>query len=179
MKRNVWVFGLISGLLITGMMLYSVAKIQRGDHLGGNDVLGYAAMIVAFSFIFVGIRNFRDKYNQGIISFGKAFRIGLLITLVASTLYVAVWLVSYYIFVPDFMDKYTVCVLNDAKADGATQLQLTQKAGEMASFKEMYKNPLFVILITYSEVFPIGLIISLISALILKKKARKEEHTIS
>lgn len=173
MKKTVWVFGLISGLLITGMMLYSILKIYRGDNFKGNDVLGYAAMIIAFSFIFVGIKNYRDKYNQGVISFGKAFKIGLLITLVASTMYVAVWLVDYYFFVPDFIDKYTVCVLNDAKRDGATEAQLAQKTSEMASFAKMYENPLFVILITYLEVFPVGLIVSLTCALILKKKNKQ------
>ena len=174
MKKNIWVFGLISGLLITGMMLYSASKIYSGNHFKGNDVLGYASMIVAFSFIFVGIKNYRDKYNSGVISFGRAFKIGLLITLVASTMYVAVWLVDYYFFIPDFIDKYTVCVMNGAKEEGATQAQLAQKASEMTSFAEMYKNPLFVILITYLEVFPVGLIVSLIAALILKKKAPKQ-----
>ncbi|HMF72176.1 MAG TPA: DUF4199 domain-containing protein, partial [Flavitalea sp.] len=85
MKKNVWVFGIISGLVVTAMMLYSAAKISRGDDFEGNEILGYTTMIVAFSFIFVGIKNYRDKYNQGVVSFGKAFKIGLLITLVAST----------------------------------------------------------------------------------------------
>lgn len=172
MKKNVLVFGLISGVIITGMMLYSAGRIYNQAEFKSNDVLGYAAMIVAFSFIFVGIKNFRDRYNNGLISFGKAFKIGLYITLIASTIYVVVWLIDYYLFIPDFIDKYTVCVLKDAKSDGATSLELEKKATEMAKFKDMYKNPLFVILITYSEVFPIGLVVSLISALILKRKPK-------
>src|SRR5215204_4339970 len=162
MRKNVLVFGLISGLIITGMMLYSAAKIYNSKEFQGNDVIGYAAMIAAFSFIFVGIKNFRDRYNNGIISFGKAFKIGLFITLVASTIYVVVWLIDYYLFVPDFIDKYATCVINEAKSDGATQVELNNKATEMAKFKELYKNPLFVILITYSEVFPVGLVVSVI-----------------
>ena len=172
MKKNVLVFGLISGLIITGMMLYSASQIYKGAEFKSNDVIGYAAMIVAFSFIFVGIKNFRERYNNGVISFGKAFKIGLYITLVASTIYVIVWLIHYYLFIPDFMDKYTVCVMKDAKSDGATAVELEKKATEMANFKELYKNPLFVVLITYSEVFPIGLLVSLISALILKRKPK-------
>ena len=177
MKKNVLVFGLISGLLITGMMLYSVSRVYNNAEFKSNDVLGYAAMIVAFSFIFVGIKNFRDKYNKGAISFGKAFRTGLYITLIASTMYVVVWLIDYYLFIPDFLDKYTTCVLREARSDGASQLELDKKAAEMASFTQMYKNPLFVVLITYSEVFPVGLIVSLISALILKRKP-KDSNTI-
>lgn len=173
MKKNVLVFGLISGVIITGMMLYMVAQIYNNAKVKSNDILGYAAMIVAFSFIFVGIKNFRERYNNGTISFAKAFKIGLFITLVASTIYVVVWLIDYYLFIPDFMDKYTVCVLRDAKSDGATSLELEKKATQMANFKEMYKNPLFVVLITYAEIIPVGLVVSLISALILKRKPKK------
>jgi hypothetical protein len=172
MKKNVLVFGLISGLIVTGMMLYSAARIYNLAEFEKNDVLGYAAMLVAFSFIFVGIKNFRERYNSGVISFGKAFKIGLYITLVASTIYVAVWLIDYYFFMPDFIDKYTVCVLRHATSEGATSLELEKKAAEMAKFKDLYKNPLFVVLITYSEVFPIGLVVSLISAFILKRKPK-------
>ena len=174
MKKNIWIFGIISGLVVTAMMLYSAAKISQGDDFEGNEILGYTTIIVAFSFIFVDIKNYRDKYNQGIISFRKTFKIGLLITLVASTMYVTVWLVDYYLFIPDFIDKYTACVIKDAREDGATQAQLDLKASEMASFGEMYKNPLFVVLTTYLEIFPVGLIVSLIAALILKRKISKQ-----
>jgi len=170
MKKNVLTFGLISGLIITIMMVVTVAACYGNPDFEGNKILGYGAMIIAFSLIFVGIKNFRDKYNNGVISFGKAFKIGLYITLIASSVYVIVWLVDYYFFVPDFMDRYTEQVLRAAKRDGATAAELTAKANEMANFKEMYKNPLMVILITYAEIFPIGLLITVISALILKKK---------
>lgn len=176
MKKNVFVFGLISGIIITVMMVYSVARCYANPEAKDNVVLGYASMIIAFSFIFLGIKNYRDKYNGGMISFVKAFKIGLLITLVASTMYVAVWLVDYYLFVPDFMDKYAQHMLHQATADGATPLQLQEKAAEMESFKQFYKNPLFVILITYVEVLPVGLVVSLIGALILKKRNKKEDQ---
>lgn len=170
MKKNVLTFGLISGLIITIMMVVTVAACYGNPDFEGNKVLGYAAMIIAFSLIFVGIRNFRDKYNNGLITFGKAFKIGLYITLIASSVYVIVWLIDYYLFVPDFMDRYTAQVLKAAQKDGATAAELAAKAKEMANFKELYKNPLMVILITYAEIFPIGILITVISALILKKK---------
>lgn len=170
MKRTAIVFGLISGIIITSMMLWGVYLCYHKEDFRGNDVLGYAAMVAAFSFIFVGMRNYRNKYLNGFITFGKAFKTGLFIAFVASTIYVLVWLVYYYNFVPDFMDKYTEYVLRTAKSDGATEAELAKKAEEMAHFKELYKSPVMVILITYSEVFPLGLIISLISALLLKRK---------
>ena len=170
MKKNVWIFGLISGLIVTAMMLYSVAKCYSDPDFEGNMVLGYAAMILAFSTIFVAIKNFRDKYNGGVISFGKAFRIGLYITLVASTIYVLVWLVEYYVFVPDFMDKYTAHMIKVKQDSGASLQEIQKQTRQLTSMQEMYKNPLFVVLFTYFEILPIGLAVALISALILKKK---------
>jgi hypothetical protein len=74
------------------------------------------------------------------------------------------WLFYYYLFVPDFIDVYTQRVLNTCSPS-----DLEVKTKQMASFKEMYKNPLFVVLITYSEVLPIGLVVAFVSALILRK----------
>ena len=90
--------------------------------------------------------------------------------MIASTIYVLAWLVDYYLFVPDFMDKYAAFVLKEAKADGLSASEITEKTNEMESYKEMYKNPLLVVLLTYAEILPVGLIVSLISALILKRK---------
>lgn len=169
MKKNVLVFGLISGLIITSMMVYSVAMCYNSDNFEGSEVLGYTGMIVAFSFIFVGIKNYRDKYNNGVISFGKAFKVGLLITLVASTMYVGVWLIEYYLFVPDFIDRYCTHVINQGKAKGLSEAQIARNS--MLDFtRSMYKNPFGVILLTYLEVIPIGLVVALICALILKRK---------
>ena len=170
MKRNVWIFGTIAGLIITAFALYSVRQCYTNPDFQSNDVVGYAGMIAVFSLVFIGVKNYRDKYQNGIISFGQAFKTGLYITLVASGTYVAVWLVDYYIFVPDFLDKYIPHVLKEATRKGATEVELQEKAAEMAKFKEMYKNPLFVVVVTFLEVFPVGLIVSLVSALFLKRK---------
>jgi ABC-type sugar transport system permease subunit len=172
MKKNVFVFGLVAGLIITCFMVYSSVNCYYNANFKSNEILGYAGMLVAFSFIFVGIKNYRDKFNGGVISFGKAFKTGFLITLVASTLYVLVWLIEYYVFIPDWIDKYCTHMINEAKTSGVTQLQLDKTNAQMNSIKELYRNPLFVILLTYVEVLPIGLVVSLISALILKRKAR-------
>ncbi|QEH42028.1 DUF4199 domain-containing protein [Chitinophaga sp. XS-30] len=175
MKKNVIVFGLISGLILTVLMVTSTVMCYRNENFEGNMVLGYAAMLLAFSLIFVGIKNYRDKFNGGLITFGKAFRIGMFISLIASSMYVLVWLVEYYVFIPDFMDKYIPHVMNAAREDGATAAELEKKAVQMADFKEMYRNPLFVVLISYFEVLPIGLAVSLICAWILRRNRKDGE----
>jgi hypothetical protein len=161
------------------MMLFSCFQCYTNPDFKSNDVVGYAGMIAAFAFIFIGIKNYRDKYNGGIITFGKAFKTGFYISLVASTMYVGVWLIDYYIFIPDFMDKYIPHMLKQAEANGATSAELNEKAAQMASFKEMYQNPLFVIVVSFFEVLPIGMIISLISALFLKKKPGNENAVVT
>jgi hypothetical protein len=120
--------------------------------------------------VFVGIKNYRDKFNNGIISFGKAFRIGLLITLVASTMYVLVWLVDYYVFIPDFMDRYSAHVIKEMQSSGATTAEIISKTKEITAMKDMYNTPVGVVLLTYLEIFPVGLLVSIIAALTLKKK---------
>lgn len=168
MKKNVWTFGLIIGAILCANMIVMVNMMYTSPDFKGNDIVGYAAMVVLFSLIFFGVRNYRNKHLNGFVSFGKAFGAGALIALVSATMYVAVWLCYYYLFVPDFIDVYTAHVLNSCtEAD-----DLQAKTAEMANFKEMYKNPVFVILITYSEVLPVGLAVALVSALILKKNRK-------
>jgi hypothetical protein len=170
MKRNVLIFGLVLGTILCINMVYMVNLCYTNPDFKSNDVLGYAAMVVVFSLTFFGIRNYRNKELGGVISFGKAFKTGALIAFAGSTMYVLVWLFYYYLFVPDFIDVFIPHVLNDAARNGATAAELAEKTKEMADFREMYKNPLFVVLITYSEVLPVGLVVALISSLILKRK---------
>ncbi len=179
MKKIVLIFGLIAGLIVTGMMIYGTIRMKNSEDYKGSIVLGYTTMVIAFSLIFVGVKNFRDKHNNGVISFGKAFRIGLYITLIASTMYVGAWLIEYYFFFPDFAEKYTACVIKDAKSSGASQAELNAKMAEMAQMEEMYKNPLFVILATYLEIFPVGLIVTLLCALLLKKKPKPQDQFLA
>lgn len=133
-------------------------------------LVGYASMLLSFSMVFVGIKNYRDKYNDGIISFGNAFKIGLYISLIASTMYVLTWLVDYYLFIPDFMDKFCEQALQKSRMSGVSQAEMAIQTAEMDKYKEMYSTPIGVILLTYMEILPVGLVVSLISALILKKK---------
>lgn len=173
MQKNIIICGLIAGFIVSALMLSSVNYLS---HCKGNVdwntsmIIGYASMILAFSLVFVGIRNYRDKYNNGVISFGKAFKTGLMIVLIASTIYVIAWLIDYYFFIPDFMEKYADHTLNELKAGGASQAEIEEQTKEMAGMVTMLKNPLFNAMMAYTEILPVGLIVTLISSLILKRK---------
>jgi hypothetical protein len=171
MKKNVIVFGLIAGIMVSIWLGVAVWMcMNKRAHLDNGMLYGYASMILAFSMVFVGIKNYRDKYNGGVISFGKAFKTGLFITLIASTIYVLVWIVSYYTLVPDFFDVYSAHYLSGLKEGGATAEVMAEETASMARYAEWYKNPLFVVGATYMEILPVGLVVTLISALLLKRR---------
>jgi len=173
MKRNILVFGLIAGIIVSAIMAVTIGSSSEHRDYNESMMIGYLSMIVAFSFVFVGIKNYRDKYNGGLISFGAAFKLGFFISLIASTLYVITWMIMYHFFIPDFMDKYADHMIKEAQQAGASAAEIQAKTEEMAGYKEMYKNPLMIVLFTYVEILPVGLIITLISSLILKRNYAK------
>jgi hypothetical protein len=168
MKKNVLVFGIISGLVISIFMsisMISMSKNLAADHGVNSMLIGYLSMLIAFSLIFVAVKTYRDKQNGGVISFGKAFKMGLLIALIGSTIYVITWSLVYNLYLPDFMDKYADAMIKKAKPE-----ELKKVTAEAQSYKEMYKNPFMFTFMTYMEILPVGLIVALITALILKRK---------
>lgn len=168
MRKNILIFGLVLGTILCANMFYMVRQCYTNPDFSGNDIMGYAGMVVIFSLIFFGIRNYRNNELAGIISFGQAFKTGLYIALTGATTYVVVWLFYYYLFVPDFLDAYIPHVLKEIPQNDTAALEAKTK--EMADFKEMYKNPGFIVLITYFEVLPVGIVVALVSSFILKRK---------
>jgi hypothetical protein len=171
MKKTIIVFGSIAGALVGLFMICLILWVSK-DHDKTAELLGYSSMILALSLVYVGARNFRDRYNDGTISFGKALRVALGITLVASTIYVLVWLVEYYCFMPDFMDKYAAVMVRQAKGSGLSPDALQKELAKIESMRVAYRNPIVVILYTYLEIVPVGIIISLLTALLVKRKRR-------
>ena len=175
MKKIVIVCGLISGAIISttmGIGMYMCTKNPTNyEH---SMFVGYASMLLCFSLIFVGIKIYRDKHNGGIITFGKAFKMGILMALIASAIYVATWAVEYNTFASGFMENYTAHMISKAKASGMSQEKINAQIAQMDWYKKNYSNPVFFTLLTMAEIFPVGLIVSLISALILKKKNKPQ-----
>lgn len=175
MKRTVLFYGLVSGLIVTAMMIVSTAMCYQNENFQSNMAVGFGTMIIAFCTIFIAVKKVRDRDNNGVITFGKALITGLYVALIASTVYVVVWLIDYYVFIPDFMDKYTAHVLKEVRIDGGTQQEMNSKIDEMNNYKELYKNPLYVVLLTYMEILPVGFVMTLLSAFTLKRKHRKND----
>jgi hypothetical protein len=170
MKKIIITNGLIAGAIVAAFMVYGSIQMNKAD-FEPSMVLGYTGMLIAYVFVFLGIKSYRDNHNNGVITFGTAFKIGMLISLIASTIYVGVWLIEYYCFYPDFMEKFSAKSIEDLSKANLSAAEIKAKTEEINMFKEWYKNPILVILLTYAEILiPIGLLVPIISALILKKK---------
>jgi hypothetical protein len=169
MKKTVLTFGLISGAISAAMMLVTIPFV---DTIGWDkgEILGYTSIVLAALLIFFGIRSYRENVAGGRLTFGRGFAVGILITLISSACYVATWEVVYFKFLPDFADKYAAHMVERAKASGASQQKLDETQQKATQFKQMYNNPAINIALTFMEVFPIGLGVTLISAGILRKK---------
>ena len=170
MKRIVWTFGGIGGLIVSIMMLITFsAGIVTWDN---GETIGFTTMIIALSVIFFGVRSYRDNFLSGHIRFGRAFVIGLYIALIASTMYVIAWLIISNTIAVDFMDQYYIHTAEQLQNSGLPQEDIQQQLDGMKDFQEMYKNPLVKIAFTYLEILPVGILMSLISALILKRNVK-------
>ena len=169
MRKIVLTFGLISGAMLSAMLLLTIPFMDKIGFEKG-EVIGYTTMLLAFLMIYFGVRSYRDNVAGGTVKFGRAFLVGLAITMVASTCYVATWQVVYYKFAPDFLEKYSAFAMEKAKKSGASEAKVAATKKEMAEFVAFYKNPLANIAMTFLEPLPVGLLFALGSAGILSRK---------
>ena len=169
MKKTVLTFGLISGTILSLMMF---ATLPFMDRIGFDNgmIVGYTTMVISFLLVFFGIRWYREEIGDGRITFYMAFVVGILITLISCVFYVVSWEVIYFNFVPDFVEKYAAYALEKARAAGASQQALETQRQQLESMAQMYKNPLINAALTFLEPFPVGLVITLLSAAILRRK---------
>jgi uncharacterized protein DUF4199 len=169
MKKIVLTFGLISGAL---MALFMFATMPFLDKIGFDRgyIVGYTGMVLAFMLIFFGIRSYRENVGGGTITFGRAFAVGILIAVISSICYVIAWQILYHTLMPDFFEKFAAHVIDKARASGASPEAIQAKVQEMEQAKRLYSNPVLHVAFTFLEPFPVGLIITVISAAILRKK---------
>ena len=169
MKKIVLTFGLISGAL---MAIFMFATMPFVDKVGMDRMIFvvYTWIVLAFILVFFGIRSYRENVSGGTVTFGRAFMVGILITLISSVCYVIAWQIFYYNFMPDFFEKYSAHIIEKARASGATAEAIQAQTQEMDQMKQLVKNPFLHAAVVFLEPFPVGLVITLISALILRKR---------
>ena len=171
MKRVVLTFGLISGAILSAMMLIT---LPFHDEIGFDRglIVGYTTMVLAFLLIFFGVRSYRDNIAGGTVRFGRAFAVGALIGVLASACYVATWEVVYFNFEPDFLSKYQAHELEKARANGESPEALARKKSEMEKMEKLYQNPAINAAMTFMEPLPVALIMALVSAGVLSRRRK-------
>nr|WP_299342500.1 DUF4199 domain-containing protein [Allomuricauda sp.] len=168
MKKTVIRYGSYGAIAICLLFLASWFVLDDLP-LSTQEVLGYVSMIVSLSFVFFGIKHFRDNENDGKVSFKKALTIGILISLITAFVFGILDVIYTEVLNPEFMDNYYEQTTKNMEERLSAE-EFKVKLAEMESQKEMFSNPIFTFAIMGMTVFVIGFIISLISALILQRK---------
>ncbi len=169
MQRTVLTYGVISGLVVILTTTAILSFSNGGASFEFPMWAGYLVMLVALSSIFVATKRYRDDQQGGVISFSTAFLLGIGISAIAGVIYVAVW--EIYLAMTDhaYIHDYVQATIEARKADGLGEAELGQVIAEMEDMRTQYANPLFRLPMTFLEIFPVGLIITLISSAILRK----------
>jgi uncharacterized membrane protein YhaH (DUF805 family) len=165
-------YGILSGLVIITVIIAGTQLAAQASFLG-SVWFGYLVMFAALTFLFVGVKRYRDVDRGGVIGFGAAFAMGLGIAVVAGLAYVVVW--EAYLAVTNyaFMDQYIAGVQQAREAQGLSPTALAKEMADLERLRVQYRNPLFRVPMTFLEIFPVGLIVALASALLLRNpKAR-------
>jgi hypothetical protein len=143
-----------------------------------GEIIGYTTIFLSLLLVFFGIRSYRENAG-GTITFGRGFSVGILITLISCVFYVASWEVIYFKFMPNFADKYAAHVISTMREKGATDADIAAKKVEMVKMKAMLNNPLLNAAMTFIEPFPVGLIMTLVSAAILRRRVPESVPTVA
>lgn len=171
MLRIATVYGLVSGAIVIGVTVIGLSLLGGENLAAFPQWLGYLVMLLALTLIFVGVKRYRDQEQGGVITFGRATLVGLAIATVAGLVYVLVWEV--YLAATDyaFIDQYAAATIEQRQAEGASEAELEALAGKMDTMRAAYANPLFRLPMTFLEIFPVGVLIALLSALLLRRSS--------
>ena len=167
MARTILIFGIIAGLIVTATYSASMAAIERSGNVAGV-IVGYLVMLIALTFVFAGVKQYRDDHLGGVIRFSTALGVGAAISAIACFFYVAAWELHLYLTDYAFMRDYAASSLAAKSAAGATALELAKAEAEFRVLAANYESPIYRWLMTLVEIGPVAVIVPFLSALLLK-----------
>lgn len=168
MLRSILKYGVIAGLVVGGLMFATFLGFDGMPPLKYGMLIGYTTMLIALSAVFVGIKRHRDVERGGVIGFWSAVGVGLGVSFVAGIFYVAAWETLQAMTHMDFATSYSNAIIASERAKGASAEALAKLTADMETFKVQYANPLFRLPMTFLEIFPVGVLVSLVSAGLLR-----------
>ncbi|WP_343520028.1 DUF4199 domain-containing protein [Sphingomonas sp.] len=169
MQRLILTYGLIAGVVVS-IQLFLIATLLKDNPPTGplGMAIGYLTMLIALSAVFVAIKRRRDHELGGAIRFWPAFGLGVAISAVAGVLYVLTWEAVLVVNGADYVETMMAAEVDRQRAAGAGAAEVAALQAQMEGFRAMYANPLIRLPITFSEIFPVGLLVSLVSAALLR-----------
>lgn len=172
MFRTILLWGTVAGLIV-GSILFgtTVAMADQPPSMGVGMAIGYTSMLIAMSAIFVGVKRHRDDALGGVIRFWPAFGMGLGISVVAGVFYVLAWEAALAVTGLDYGAKFAEHLIAQRRAEGASAAELARITAEMKAFSVQYADPLYRMPMTFTEIFPVGVLVSLISAVLLRRSS--------
>jgi hypothetical protein len=181
MLQKILFFGVVAGLIV-GVPLFAMTVLNGHPSAPYGVIVGYLIMLIALSTVFVAVKRHRDADLGGVIRFWPAFGLGLAISIVAGVLYVLAWEAALAVTHMDFASEYAKSLIAQQQAAGASAEALAKLSAEMDRFKIQYANPLYRVAEAFAEIFPVGVLVSLVSAGLLRNSrflpARRAEPVI-
>ena len=169
MKKIVLTYGLIAGAILSAMMFITMPMHDRIGYDNGL-LIGYTTMVVAFLMVFFGIRSYRENVAGGALSFGRGLRVGVMIALIGAVCYVLSWELIYYKIWPGIAEDMFTEMVKKEQASGRSDAVIAAAVEKVEKFRDMYRNPLINSAVTFMEVLPVGLLATLVSAAILRRR---------
>ena len=168
MLKKILSYGLVAGLIVGVPLSWITVSINGHTMMRWGMVIGYLIMLIGLSTVFVAIKRHRDTDLGGVIKFWPAFGLGLGISFIAGILYVLSWEAAVAITHLDFASDYSKAMIAQQQAKGVSAEALAKLTAQMEQFKIQYANPLYRLPMTFAEIFPVGALVSLVSAALLR-----------
>ena len=168
MTKIILIFGVIAGLIVTTS--YTVSTFAHTRYgMGAGVAVGYLVMLIALALVFVGVKKYRDDHLGGVIRFSTALGVGAAISAVACFFYAASWELYLYMTDYSFMRDYLRSTIEAKRLAGASGADLAMFESDMAALAKDYEHPVYRTLLTLREIAPVAIIVTFISASLLKK----------
>lgn len=161
MLRYSLIYGTISGVIIIAMIVLTMVTGVANDSV----VLGYLIMLVVLSLIFVGVKRYRDIEQGGVIRFLPALGLGLGIAVVAGVAYVIAWETYVAVSGSNYIEAYTARAIAELRAGNAPDA--AAQIAQLEAMRDDYRNPLYRFGMTFMEMFPVGVLVAVVSAAVL------------
>ena len=167
MQKIALTYGILSGTIVIVTMILGLVVSDGGSFLS-SELFGYLTMLIALSMIFIAIKRYRDQELGGVIRFLPAFAMGLAVAVIAGVMYTLIWELYSMSNGYAFIDSYVNSAIEAKKAAGLTGEKLAQEIAVLEEMRANYGKFYIRMPMTFLEIFPVGLIIAILSAAILR-----------